>query len=101
MRRRSRASGEPTKVHHQKTAARKSGIAPKAVRPRSPSAAREETKVARLARELKEALQRQTGTSEILTGYFEFARKIAARVRCHTGKCNAHLRGPVPRAVSP
>ena len=66
MRRRSRAGGERTKAQRRKTATRKSRIAPKAARPRISSAAREETKVARLARELKEALQRQTGTSEIL-----------------------------------
>src|SRR5262249_40520245 len=49
----------------RKTAARKSRIAPKA-RPGSSSVASLETKVAQLTRELKEALQRQTGTSEIL-----------------------------------
>jgi hypothetical protein len=66
MRRRSRAGGEPTKAQRQKTAARKSRIAPKAVRPRSSSAAREETRVARLTRELSKARQQQTATSEIL-----------------------------------
>src|SRR5215831_19270374 len=66
MRRRSRAAGEPTKVHRRKTAARKSRITPKAVRPRSSSAADEETEVARLARELNESLQQQTATGEVL-----------------------------------
>src|SRR5262245_16492201 len=65
MRRRSRARGEPAKKRRRKTAARKSRIAPKA-RPGSSSVASLETKVAQLTRELKEALQRQTGTSEIL-----------------------------------
>ena len=63
MRRRSRAGGEPAKAQRRKTAARKSHIAPKAMRPRSSSAASEETEVARLTRERDEALQRQTTTA--------------------------------------
>jgi GAF domain-containing protein len=66
MRRRSRAGGEPTKAQRRKTATRKRRIAPKAVRPRGPSIAREETEVARLTRERDDALARQTATSEIL-----------------------------------
>jgi hypothetical protein len=64
MRRLSRAGGDPTKAQRRKTAARKSRIAPKAVHPRSSSAARQETKVARLTRELREA--REQPTSEVL-----------------------------------
>jgi hypothetical protein len=41
-------------------------IAPKAVRPRSSSAAREETNVARLTRERDEAIEQQTAISDIL-----------------------------------
>src|SRR5437899_2466150 len=63
MRRRSRAGGEPAKAQRPKAAVRKSRIAPKAVRPRSSSAARQEAKVARLIRERDEALQRQTTTA--------------------------------------
>ena len=66
MRRRSRAGGEPAKAQRRKTAARKSRITPKAVRPRSSSAPREETKVPRLTRERDEALEQQTATAEIL-----------------------------------
>jgi hypothetical protein len=66
MRRRSSAGGEPTKAQRRKTATRKSCIAPKAVRPRSSSAANEETKVARLTRERDEALEKQGATLEIL-----------------------------------
>ena len=66
MRRRSRAGGEPTKAQRRKTVARKSRITPKAVRPRSSSAAREETKVAQLTRERDEAFQQQTATAEVL-----------------------------------
>src|SRR5215813_3037148 len=64
MRRRSSTGGEPTKAQRRKTAAHKSRIAPKAVRSRNSSAAREETKVARLSRERDEALQRETATAD-------------------------------------
>src|SRR6516162_319059 len=66
MRRRSRAGGEPAKAQRRKTAAQKSRIAPKAVRRRSSSAAREETKVARLTRERDEAFQQQRATADVL-----------------------------------
>jgi two-component system, NtrC family, sensor kinase len=66
MRRRSRAGGESAKAQRRKTAARKSRIAPKAVRPRSSSAAQGETKVARLTRERDEALEQQAATAEVL-----------------------------------
>ena len=64
MRRRSSAGGEPAKAQRRKTGARKTRITPKAVRPRSSSAA---TKVARLACELKEARDRQRATAEVLS----------------------------------
>ena len=64
MRRRSKAGGEILKAQRRKTGARKSHIAPKAVHPRSSSAAREETKIARLARERDEALQRQAAIAD-------------------------------------
>ena len=66
MRQRSRAGGKSPNAQAPKAAARKSRIAPKAVRPRSSSAAREETKVARLTRELHEAFQQQTATADVL-----------------------------------
>ena len=67
MRRRSRAGGEPAKkAQRRKTGARKSRITPKILFPRSSSAARKETKVARLTRERDEALEQQTATSEVL-----------------------------------
>ena len=75
MRRRSRAGGEPAKAQRRKTAARKSGIAPKTVRSRS--GAREETKVARLTRERDEALQLQAATAD------ENARLLNAQRRDH------------------
>ena len=65
MRQRSKAGSKPAKAQRRKTGARKSRIAPKAVRPRSSSAAREETEVARL-NDLNEAREQQAATSEIL-----------------------------------
>ena len=67
MRRRSRAGGEPAKAQRRKTATRKSRIARKAVGSRNSSAAREETKVARLTRERDEALQQQAATAKVLS----------------------------------
>jgi two-component system, NtrC family, sensor kinase len=67
MRRRSRASGEPPKAQRRKTGARKSRIAPKAVRPRNSSVVREKIRAARLTRELKEARDRARATAEVLS----------------------------------
>ena len=66
MRRRSRAGGEPAKAQRPKTGARKSRVTSKAAPPSSSSAAREETKVARLTRERDEAFQQQTATADVL-----------------------------------
>ena len=66
MRRRSRAGGETLKTRPRKTATRKRGNAPKAVRSRSVSVPSQETEVARLTRERDEALLRETANSEIL-----------------------------------
>jgi hypothetical protein len=66
MKRRSRAGGEPAKAQRRKTGARKSRITPKAVRPRSSSAAGEETVITRLTRERDELLEQQAATSEVL-----------------------------------
>ena len=67
MRRRSRAGGGPTKAQRRKTVPRKSPVPSKAARPDSSSAAREETKVARLTRERDEALAQRNATSELLS----------------------------------
>jgi hypothetical protein len=64
VRRRSRAGGEPVKPRRRKTATLKRGIGPKAVC--SSSDATPGTEVARLTRELQDALQQQTATAEVL-----------------------------------
>jgi hypothetical protein len=66
MRRRSSASDEPAKVQRRKTVARKSRVTSKAEDPSSSSAAREETRVARLTNELNEARQQLTATADVL-----------------------------------
>ena len=66
MRRRSRTGGEPIKARRPKAMTLKRRNAPKAVRRRSSSPTGQETKVARLARELNEAVEQQTATAEIL-----------------------------------
>ena len=65
MRRRSRAGGEPVKTRRRKAALKRRN-APKDVRRRGPSAAGQETEVARLTRELQESLAREGATSEVL-----------------------------------
>ena len=67
MRRRSSTGGEPAKAQRRKAVARKSRVTSKAAHPSSSCAAREEAKVARLTRELKEARDRQRATAEVLS----------------------------------
>ena len=64
MRRRSRAGGKAVKTQRRKTLKRPK--APKTARPHKSLAAVEETEVARLTRELQEAREQQTATSELL-----------------------------------
>src|SRR6516164_2604044 len=65
MRRRSKAAGEQAKAQRRKTAALKRRNGPK-TRRRSSSIASLEAKVAQLTRELKEALQQQTASADVL-----------------------------------
>ena len=67
MRRRSRAASGPVKARGRKTAKLKPRDALKVASRRSSSAAGQETEVARLTRELSEALEQQTATSEMLS----------------------------------
>ena len=64
MKKRSRAGGRPAKGRRQKAPEPKRGNAPKPA-PR-PNSAPEVTEVARLTRELGEAVEQQTATSEVL-----------------------------------
>ena len=66
MRRRSRAGGEPVKTRRRKVVTVKRRNGPKTVRRRSSSAASHETEVARLNRALREALQQQRATADVL-----------------------------------
>src|SRR5215472_14767237 len=66
MRRRSKAGGEPTNSQRDKVVTPKRRSAPESVGARGSSVARQETEVARLTRELNEALERQAATAEIL-----------------------------------
>jgi GAF domain-containing protein len=66
MRRRSRTGGRPVKAQRRKTMTLKQGKAPKAARGPTASAAGQDTEVARLTRELNEASEQQTATSEVL-----------------------------------
>ena len=65
MKRRSRAGGKPINGRRRKASEPKRRSAPKAI-PHSKSRSGEETEVARLARELSDALERQVATSEVL-----------------------------------
>ena len=67
MTRRSRGSGKQAKVHRRKAEAPKRRHAPSALHDRSSAAARDETEVARLSRELQEAREQQAATAEVLS----------------------------------
>src|SRR6516225_4587560 len=66
MRRRSRAGGKPAKSQRRKTTMLKHRNAPKVMRNRGVSIAGQETVIARLNRELDEALEEKTAISEVL-----------------------------------
>ena len=66
MKRRSKAGGELTKGRRRTASKLERRNAPKAVRRSNSYSIGEEAEVARLARELREALEQQTATSEIL-----------------------------------
>lgn len=66
MTRRSRAGGEPAKTRRRKMVTLKRRNGRKVARHRGSSAAAQETEVDRLTRELNEALEQQTATTEVL-----------------------------------
>ena len=67
MRRRSKAGGKPVKARRRKTATPKRRITAKAASRHRSGPAGKEKEVARLKRELRELLERQTATSEVLS----------------------------------
>ena len=66
MRRRSKAGGKSVKARRRTTVTIKRRNAPKVLPRRGFTATGPETKVARLTRELREALEQQAATSEVL-----------------------------------
>ena len=66
MKKRPRGGGEPLKGRRRKTPNPKRRNAPKAASPSDASSSGAETEVARLTRELNDALEQQTATSEVL-----------------------------------
>jgi GAF domain-containing protein len=66
MKKRSRAGSEPTKGQRRKTAGPKRRNAPKVATRSKLPAAEQEAQIARLTRELNEAREQQTATSEVL-----------------------------------
>jgi len=66
MKRRFGAGGPPVKTRRRKTATPKRGNTPKAMRRRSSSVVGQKAELARVTRELHEALEQQTATSEVL-----------------------------------
>ncbi len=67
MKRRTKTGGDPVKTWHRKAATRKRRNGPKAVRRQNSSATSQETEVVRLTRELHEAREQQTATTEVLS----------------------------------
>ena len=92
MRRRSRAGGEPAKARRRKAVTVKRRNEPKSARRRSASAAGQEAEVARLTRELNEALEHQTATLEILASISGSITDTESCIRCDRAQSAAAIR---------
>jgi class 3 adenylate cyclase len=66
MKRRSKASSKPAKTPHRKALKQKGRSAPKAVSRRSSISTGQKNEIARLTRELNDALKRETATGDVL-----------------------------------
>jgi two-component system, NtrC family, sensor kinase len=76
MKRRTGAGGKSVKTRRRQAVALKRRNAPKAMPRRIPSAAGQETQLARLTRELQEASEQQAATSEALRAISSFSGKL-------------------------
>ena len=99
MRRRG-GTGKPAKPLRRKVAGPKQRKPAGPERRPTPSVAQLREQNATLTRELSEAREQQTASSEVLKRHLQFARRIGAGVPGHAGECDPYLRGQIRHGVS-